>query len=102
MVLDILKWLKETSFYEKGKKLWNHELLHKRKVHIKKKKRVYELFRIRKSWYYGFPGVKGYYLQRKKLAERRSFLSIYKTSMVLKKNEKDDLSVPKKQLDNIF
>ena len=28
--------------------------MHKRKVHIKKKERVYEFFGLRKSWYYGF------------------------------------------------
>ena len=60
MVSNLLKWLKETSFYEKRKKLQRHELLHKRTVHIKKKERVYELFGLKKSWYYGFLGVKVY------------------------------------------
>ena len=48
-VLDLLKWLKETSFYEKREKLEKHELLRKRKVHIKKKERFYEFFELRKS-----------------------------------------------------
>ena len=49
MVLDLFKWLKEAGFYEKRNKLLKHELLHKMKVHIKKKERVYELFVLRKS-----------------------------------------------------
>ena len=51
MFLDLLRWLKETSYYEKKKeiikKAWT---LHKGKVHIKKRERVYELFGLRKSW----------------------------------------------------
>ena len=43
MVLDLLKWLKETSFYERKKeiitKTWT---LHKKKIYIKKRGRVYE------------------------------------------------------------
>ena len=71
MVLDLLKWLKETIFYEKKKEIIKKiELLNKRKVHIKKKERVYEFFRLRKSSYYGFLGVKKYLFQRKKLAVR--------------------------------
>ena len=50
MVLDLLKWLKETSFYEKKKeifiKTWT---FHKRKIDIKKKERVYEFIELRKS-----------------------------------------------------
>ena len=43
MVLDFLNWLKQTGFYEERKKLLEkHELLHKNKVHINKKERVYE------------------------------------------------------------
>ena len=42
-VLGLLKWLKETCFYERKKKIiikaWT---LHERKVHIKKKGRAYE------------------------------------------------------------
>ena len=42
MVLALLKWLEETRFYERKKeifiKAWT---LHERKVHIKKKGRVY-------------------------------------------------------------
>ena len=39
MVLDFLKWLKETSFYAKKKKIIiKTRILHKRKVRIKKKK----------------------------------------------------------------
>ena len=83
MVSDFLKWLKETSLYGKKNSYKKHELLHKRKFHIKKKERVYEFFGLRKSWYYGFLGVKGYLFQRKKLVERWSFLSIYETCMML-------------------
>ena len=54
MVLDLLKWLKETSFFEKKKEMKKHEHLHKRKVQIKKRERTYESFGLRKSWYYGF------------------------------------------------
>ena len=43
MVLGLLKWLKETSFFERKKeiiiKTWT---LHERKVHIKERGRVYE------------------------------------------------------------
>ena len=43
MVLSLLKWLKETRFYERKNeiiiKIWT---LHERKVHIKKEGRVYE------------------------------------------------------------
>ena len=43
MVLSLLKWLKEIRFYERKKeiiiKAWT---LHERKVHIKKKRGVYE------------------------------------------------------------
>ena len=43
MVLGLLKWLKETRFYERKKniliKTWT---LHERKVHIKKNWRFYE------------------------------------------------------------
>ena len=43
MVLGFLKWLKETRFYERKEtiiiKTW---ILDERKVHIKKKGRVYE------------------------------------------------------------
>ena len=43
MVLGFLKWLKETRFYERKEtiiiKTW---ILDERKVHIKKKRRVYE------------------------------------------------------------
>ena len=70
MVLYLLKWLKETSFYEKEIKYKKHELLHKKKVHIKEKERAYEFFGLRKSWYYRFLGVKGYILQSRKLVER--------------------------------
>ena len=52
MVLDLLKWVKETSFYEKKKKIIiKGSTLHKRKVHIKKKEIVYEFFGLSKSWY---------------------------------------------------
>ena len=37
-----------------------YELLYKKKVLIKKKERVDEFFVLRKSWNYGFLGVKGY------------------------------------------
>ena len=69
MVLDLSKWLKETSLYGKKNNYKKYELLHKRKVHIKKKERVYEFFGLRKSWYYGFLGVKGYFFKRGKLVE---------------------------------
>ena len=51
MVLDLLKWLKEISFYEIKKEIIIKTLtLHKRKAHIKKKETVYELFfGLRKS-----------------------------------------------------
>ena len=52
MVLDVLKWLKQTTFYEK--KGWDYKNMNfctKRKVHYNKKERVYELFGLRKSWY---------------------------------------------------
>ena len=49
MVLYLLKWLKETSFYEKEIKYKKHQLLHKKKVHIKEKERAYEFFGLRKS-----------------------------------------------------
>ena len=43
MILGLLKWLKETSFFERKKeiiiKTWT---LHERKIHIKKRGRVYE------------------------------------------------------------
>ena len=43
MVLDLLKWLKETLLYERKKKIiiktWT---LHERKAYIKKKRRIYE------------------------------------------------------------
>ena len=44
MVVMVLKWLKETRFYE-GKKeiIITTRTLHERKVHIKKKGRVYEI-----------------------------------------------------------
>ena len=84
MVPDIVKWLKETSFYENKKKIiirtWT---LHKWKVHIKKKERVYEFFELRKNWYYRFLGVKRYLFQRRKLVKRWSFFRIYETSMML-------------------
>ena len=35
MVLGLLKWLKETRFYERKKKITTAWTLHKRKVHIK-------------------------------------------------------------------
>ena len=67
MVLDLLKWLKETSFYEKKKeiikKTWT---LHKTKVNMKKRERFYEFFGLRKSWYY-----------------RWSSFSIYESCMIL-------------------
>ena len=40
MALDLLKWLKETSLYGKKNNYKKHELLHRRKVYIKKKERV--------------------------------------------------------------
>ena len=43
MVLALLKWLKETSFYERKKDIIiKTRTLHERKVHIKKKIRVYK------------------------------------------------------------
>ena len=49
IVLDLLKWLKETSFYEKKKRIimktWP---LHKKKVHIKKKESSW-IFRIKEK-----------------------------------------------------
>ena len=43
MVLDPLKWWKETGVYERKKEIIiNTWTLHKKKVHIKKKGRVYE------------------------------------------------------------
>ena len=43
MILGLLKWLKETRFYERKNeimiKTWT---LYERKAHIKKKQRVYE------------------------------------------------------------
>ena len=50
MALDLSKWLKQTSFYEEKKEIViKTQLLHKRKVDIKKKERVYEFFELRKS-----------------------------------------------------
>ena len=50
MVLDLLKWVKETSFYEKKKKnIIKASTLHKRKVHIKKKEITYDFFGLSKS-----------------------------------------------------
>ena len=50
MVLDLLKWLKETSLYEKKKEfIIKTQSLYKRAVHIKKKERVYEFLGLRKS-----------------------------------------------------
>ena len=60
----------------------NHESKHEKKVHIKKKERVYEFFELKKNWYYGFLGVKGYLFQRGKLVKRWSFLSTYETCMM--------------------
>ena len=46
MVLDLFKWLKETGFYEKKERNYyknmkgKRKVLHKRKVHIKKKERA--------------------------------------------------------------
>ena len=65
------------------KLLQKHELLHKRKVHVKKKERVYEFFGLTKSWYYGFLGVEGDVFQHRKFIERWYFLSIYETCMIL-------------------
>ena len=71
MVLDLLKWLKETGFFEKKRKLLRkHKLLHKRKVHIKKIERAQEFFKLRKSLYYGFLGVRENLFQRRRLVER--------------------------------
>ena len=62
MVLDLLKWLKETIIYEKKERnhYKNMNFCNKKKVHIKKKERAYEFFGFRKSWYYEFLGVKAY------------------------------------------
>ena len=45
---------------KKEKKFQRHELLHKTKVHIKKKERIYKLFGLKKSEYCGFLEVKDY------------------------------------------
>ena len=43
MVLGLLKWLKDTRFYERKKKKYHKNIpFHERKVHIKNKGRVYE------------------------------------------------------------
>ena len=50
MVLDLLKWLKETIFYKKSKKLSkNMNFCTKGKFILKKKERVYEFYGLRKS-----------------------------------------------------
>ena len=50
MVLDLLKWLKETSFYEKKKNYYkNMNFWTKGKFIFKKKVRVYEFFGLRKG-----------------------------------------------------
>ena len=42
MGLDLLKWLRETSFYEINKEIIiKTQTLHKREVYMKKKERVY-------------------------------------------------------------
>ena len=50
MVLGFLKWLKETSFYEKTKeisiKTWT---LQKKEKFILRRKKVYEIFGLRES-----------------------------------------------------
>ena len=68
MGLVLLKWLKETSFYEKKERNYKN-MNFSTKAHIKKKKTVYEFFGLRESWY-GFLGVKGYLFQRRKLVEK--------------------------------
>ena len=80
MVLGLLKWLNETRFYERKKtiiiKTW---ILDERKVHIKKKGRVYEFLEKGKSWYHRFLRIKGDLFQNRKLVERWSFPAFYET-----------------------
>ena len=90
--------VKKQAFMKKRKKLWKYELLHQRKGHIKKTERVYEFFWLRKSWYYGFLGVKGDLFERRKLVERWFFLSVYN----ILRTKTDDLPVPKKNDKMIF
>ena len=51
MELGLLKWLKETCFYERKKEIIiNTWTLNKEKVHIKKKRRAYA-FSDKGSWH---------------------------------------------------
>ena len=50
MVLGFLKWLKETSFYEKTKEISiKTRTLQKKEKFILRRKKVYEFFGLRKS-----------------------------------------------------
>ena len=57
MVLGLLKWLKDTRFYERKKKKYHKNIpFHERKVHIKNKGRVYEFLEKGKVDVTGFWG----------------------------------------------
>ena len=83
MVLDPLKWLKETSGTKKNKELkkkWTFAQKESSKDFIKE--RVYLFLGLRIIWYYEFLGVKRYLFQHRKLGERWSFFTIYETCMM--------------------
>ena len=71
MLLGLLKWLKETSFYDRKKKIiiktWT---LHERKVHFDKKGRIYDFSDKGKVEIMDFWQVKGDLFQSRKLVER--------------------------------
>ena len=76
MVWGISKWLKETGFYERNKeiiiKTWP---FHERKVHIKKKGRVYEFSDKGKVHITDFWEFNEVFFNPLKMVERWSFLS---------------------------
>ena len=77
--------------------------LHKIKVRIKNKERVYEFFGLKKSWYYGFLRVKGHLFQPRKLVENLSFFNIYETCMIWSEMRKKIYQfLEKRRWDDIF
>ena len=93
MVLALLKWLKETRFYERKKKIrhdiyWLHELFTKGKF-IPRKKEEFINFRIKEKFMLRISGSKRDLFQRKKLVERRSLCHVSRNEKVIFQSSKN-------------
>ena len=98
MVLDLLKWLKETTFYEKKKEIIKTWTFAHKESSYKEETKSSWIFWVKEKLILWISGSKGISFSTQKIGRRMIFPEYLRKLHDAIRNEKDDLSVLKKTI----